>query len=390
MKILHLLPSIDPRHGGVAEYARQIAAQHREMSIESVFVTLDAATDQHVINFPFEVATCDAKDTFYPNVPAIPEAVERLGKSCDACIIHGLFGATSIGAYHTLKKLRLPWFIFTHGMLDPYFRKTKPVKHWIKQAYWTLWLGRMLSEAEAVLFTCEEERHLARNAFIGHQNYNGQAIAFCAGDLRLDAAGMAAGKEAWYAHLPELEGRDYLLYLSRIHPKKAIDNLIRAYAAKIGADGPVLVIAGPDQIGWKADLQTLASELGVADRVLWPGMVSGPMKSAAFAEAMAFTLPSHQENFGIVVAEALSVGTTVLISNKVNIWREISDTGAGLVCLDTVEDTTRMMGEFMVRTPEQRDGMRAVARSCYETHFSVEAAGAALRDIVQQTKIRRR
>jgi len=81
-----------------------------------------------------------------------------------------------------------------------------------------------------------------------------------------------------------------------------------------------LVMTGPDQTGWQASLQAQAKRLGIDQRVTWPGMLRGDMKWAAFRAAEVFGLPSHQENFGIVVAEALAYGKPVLISDKVNIW----------------------------------------------------------------------
>ncbi len=88
-----------------------------------------------------------------------------------------------------------------------------------------------------------------------------------------------------------------------------------------------LVMCGPDQVGWQAELTAMAKRLKVAERVTWAGMVSGDSKWGALRAAEVFVLPSHQENFGIVVAEALACGTPVLISNKVNIWREVQRAG---------------------------------------------------------------
>src|SRR5262249_60464072 len=95
--------------------------------------------------------------------------------------------------------------------------------------------------------------------------------------------------------------------------------------AGVAAEEPRLhlLMAGPDQTGWVRQLKTRAEALDVADRITWPGMLQGDAKWGAFYCSEAFMLPSHQENFGISVAEAIGCGLPVLISDKVNIWREV-------------------------------------------------------------------
>ncbi len=86
-----------------------------------------------------------------------------------------------------------------------------------------------------------------------------------------------------------------------------------------------LVVAGPDQVGLVPELRAIARDAGIEHRVHFPGMLAGDAKAGAFRGAQAFVLPSHQENFGIVVAEAMACETPVLISDKVQIWREVEE-----------------------------------------------------------------
>jgi len=124
---------------------------------------------------------------------------------------------------------------------------------------------------------------------------------------------------------PHLRDQRLVLFLSRIHPKKGVDLLIEAFAAVAPMDPRLqLVIAGPDQVGWQAQLQQRAAALGIAERITWPGMLGGDLKWGAFRAAELFCLPSHQENFGVVVAEALACGLPVAIAEHVNISAEVS------------------------------------------------------------------
>jgi glycosyltransferase involved in cell wall biosynthesis len=129
-------------------------------------------------------------------------------------------------------------------------------------------------------------------------------------------------------------------------------------------------------------LQQLAHRLGVSDRVTWPGMLRGDMKWGAFYAAEAFILPSHQENFGIAVAEALGCGRPVLISDKVNIWREVQSHGAGIVASDTEEGTLKLLREWLSLTSDQRSTMGRNARALFEERFTVDAMAAGLLDVV--------
>src|SRR5439155_18412891 len=135
-------------------------------------------------------------------------------------------------------------------------------------------------------------------------------------------APMYGNEQVFYVWLPQLPSKPFLLFLGRIHPKKGCDLLI---AASEDASIDVLT-ARPDQVGWRAELEQRAT-----DRVTFAGMLDGEIKAGALVAADAFILPSHQENFGMAVAEALSVGLPVLISNRVNNWRELEEDHAGYV-----------------------------------------------------------
>ena len=192
-------------------------------------------------------------------------------------------------------------------------------------------------------------------------------------------------REAFFSAHPTLRGKRVLLFLSRIQEKKGCDLLIEAFA-RVASQHPNLhlVMAGPDQTGWMAALQAQAQRLGVADRITWPGMLQGDMKWGAFYASEAFVLPSHQENFGIVVAEALGCGLPVLISDKVNIWREIEADGAGIVNTDTVEGTLRTLQRWLEFDVQMRIQMGRQARITFNNRFTVESMAQSLIQVLKR------
>jgi glycosyltransferase involved in cell wall biosynthesis len=131
------------------------------------------------------------------------------------------------------------------------------------------------------------------------------------------------------------------------------------------------VLAGPDQVGWQADLVALARKRLVSESITWTGMISGDVKYGALKAAEVFVLPSHQENFGIVVAEALACGIPVLISNKVNIWREIQQDGAGMVESDDLEGTRYLFRNWLALSALDRQRMKDRARECFRNRFEI-------------------
>jgi glycosyltransferase involved in cell wall biosynthesis len=188
--------------------------------------------------------------------------------------------------------------------------------------------------------------------------------------------------EAFYGHLPQLRQRRYLLFMSRLHTKKGCDLLIAAFA-KVAADFPQidLVVAGPDQEGFQARFQKSCVENGIAGRVYWPGMLSGDMKWGALRAADAFILPSHSENFGIVVVEALAVGRPVLITNKVNIFPDIEADRVGLIDDDTCDGIERLLRRWLEMSPAARDAIAARTYASFTSRYSMKKAAAAIRDL---------
>ena len=145
-----------------------------------------------------------------------------------------------------------------------------------------------------------------------------------------------------------------------------------------------LVIAGPDQIGWQKELEALAESLGIANRITWTGSLSGSLKWGAFTASEVFVLPSHQENFGIVVAEAMSCGLPVIVSNKVNIWREIDSYGAGFVGEDTVAETVALLERWSALADGQIAALRVKSKKCFHEMFDFNATSKKVLENVEE------
>jgi glycosyltransferase involved in cell wall biosynthesis len=111
---------------------------------------------------------------------------------------------------------------------------------------------------------------------------------------------------------------------------------------------------------------------GLSYRVHWPGLITGDAKWGAFHAGETFVLPSHQENFGIAVAEALGCSRPVLISDQVNIWPEIYADGAGLVEPDTLDGTRKLLQRWLALSSEERHQMQRNANACFVARYNLD------------------
>jgi glycosyltransferase involved in cell wall biosynthesis len=369
MKILHLISSLDPDGGGPIEGVRQISSRVRARGHEVEILSMDSPDCGFIKDFPLRVHALGPSILKYGyNRRVIPWLREN-AKNYDVVVVNGIWQFHSFAAWRALAGEATPYFVFTHGMLDPWFKRAYPLKHLKKWLYWPWGEYRVLRDARAVLFTCEEERLLARESF---WLYRCNEVVTAYGTAKPPADRSESSNVFLKRHL-ELSGKRLVLFLGRIHEKKGCDILIEAFAAAARLDSRLhLIMAGPDQTGLAAKLQQLANELNLADRISWVGMLSGDMKWGAFHASEVFALPSHQENFGIAVAEALACGKPVMISNKVNIWREIEADGAGWIAEDTLDGTIANFERWLAQSPEELEQKSKAAMKCFSERFHID------------------
>ncbi|QDV41311.1 N,N'-diacetylbacillosaminyl-diphospho-undecaprenol alpha-1,3-N-acetylgalactosaminyltransferase [Stieleria neptunia] len=340
---------------------------------------------------------------------------------------------------------RLPRvFVMPHGMLDPWFQKdpSRRLKAYRNWAYWKLIERQTIEMADGMLFTCQKELELARKPFrpyrprrelnVGYgvappptetPAMRNAFLATCPeliNPLTATMNRMAAGpsecqtiSQRWKggSHVSavvsggaapvnsgaielkgtELEIKPYLLFLSRIHPKKGIDLLINGYVDvalaqhTVRASMPDLVIAGPTDSTYASSMQLLASrraeearQRGASCAIHFSGMLTGDAKWGAFYGCEAFVLPSHQENFGIAVVEALACRKAVLISDQVNICDEISAAGAGIVRPTTATGVSEVLSLWLGMSDESRRRITDQTTACYQTHYQPRQAASQM------------
>jgi glycosyltransferase involved in cell wall biosynthesis len=379
MKILRSIHSVNPALGGPIESVKQSSAMLARRGHDVEIISLDAPADPWVRDCPMPVHALGPGRGSYGFAPRFSRWIRERHAHYDAVIVQGLWQYSSFGVWRALRGTPTPYFVFTHGMLDPWFKRTYPLKHFKKLLYWPWAEYRVLRDAAAVLFTSEEERRLARESFSLYR-CNEVVVNYGTAAPGID---LAAAREDFFSSFPRLRGRRFLLFLGRLHEKKGCELLIKAFVARNSSrtdQSLDLVIAGP--FADDAYLENLKRLAPTGSGITFTGMLAGNPKWGAISAADAFILPSHQENFGIAVVEALACGTPVLISNKVNIWREIAADEAGYVENDDLTGTARLIERWVAATPDARAAMKENARKSFARHFEINHATDSLLEVL--------
>ena len=379
LKILHAIGSVNPASGGPIEGVRQISLVNALYGHEIELLTLDDPDSKWVREFGWPVHAMGPSYTHYGYSPRLVPWLKANAHRYDCVIINGIWGYNCWGVWRALRKTGMPYYVYTHGMLDPWFKYRYPFKHVKKWLFWPWAVYPVLRDARGVMFTCEEERMLARQSFWLYDcneivvNYGTPG----APDPRQDYA------KGFLAKHPALQGVRRFVFLGRVHPKKGPDILIRAIAqlrdgGRWDPDTMKLIMAGPADGRYAAKLQALSRRLGVESSVYWTGMLLGDDKWGSLQCAEAFVLPSHQENFGIAVAESLSVGVPVLISKAVNIWADIVADGAGFAEDDDLNGCVGLFEQWFALTETQKAEMGRQARECFSRRYTSKRAAVSL------------
>ena len=221
LRLLNLIRTLDPEAGGPVEGLRQSVAATRALGHEEEVLTLDDASQPWVRGFAAPThAMGPARGNFGYTPRLLPWLRKHAGRY-DALVVHGLWQYHGMVARRALLGGAVPYFVYPHGMLDPWFKRAYPSKHAKKWLYWMAAERCVLRDAAAVLFTTREESRLAPQTFPLLQARH-EVLGY---GLALDQAARQAHATDFLQRFANLKGRRLLLFLGRLHPKKGCDLL---------------------------------------------------------------------------------------------------------------------------------------------------------------------
>ncbi|MCC6817484.1 MAG: glycosyltransferase [Bacteroidia bacterium] len=379
---------MNPSNGGPCQGIRNSVPALKNLGVHTDVVCMDDPKSNYIRKDDFQIFAVGASNGPWAHSKNLIPWLEKHIGDYDAVIVHGLWQFHVYAVNKVLKQLKkskssnLPKvFLMPHGMLDPYFQKAegRKIKALRNLFYWYFIESKNVKNADGLLFTCDEEMRLAATTFKPYKPKRTINVSY---GIQAPPANNTLDDLIFFDKYSALRGKKYLLFLSRIHEKKGVDILLEAFNKVYAnnASAPLLVIAGPgmDSEYGKGLKQLIDGNQFLSQHVFITGILLGEFKWSAFYNCQAFVLPSHQENFGIAVAEALACRIPVLISNKVNIHDMVANAQAGIVNDDSLNGTIKGLNEWANYSETQKEVLKNNAFNLYQSAFTVEASANKL------------
>ncbi|MBC7879702.1 MAG: glycosyltransferase [Anaerolineae bacterium] len=390
----HVVASINEKTGGPALSVTRLT---QELAVQNTFCHLFTLDYTHLgkqqipqnvqlHSFPAPLIT----RFFRGYSPQLAKELDTFAANLDLIHNHGLWMQPNLYARLAAKQNKVPLIISPRGMLEPWSIQRA---RWKKTIAWQSFEKTNLSSAHLFHATSEAEAQSIRA--LGFK----QPIALIPNGVDLPSLDLDRPqlRQRLEHRFPLLRNRRWLLFLSRLHPKKGLPALMQCWS-KLAAKFPDwhLLIAGPDLDGYQPSLQAQVSQLRLEDRVTFTGMLRGEDKAAAFSNADLFVLPSFSENFGIAIAEALSYQVPVitthgtpwkeLVTHSCGWWIENSETSL----LETLQEGLQLsqasriaMGEQGRQLVEKSYAWPTITQKMYQVYKWVLQEGSEPEYIIQ-------
>jgi glycosyltransferase involved in cell wall biosynthesis len=333
VNITHVIPYMHPHAGGPPVVVDRVCQKLAQRGWNVRVITTDSMADtddetwqaRYRESYPMEVHRT-GKFRGFAYSSTLAAAIEKAARESDLVHLHTLWTYPTYAAARICRSLGVPFVVMPHGMADPH----SLARGWLKKKiYGWLFEWPKIRAAQAMIYTHAEERRLAEQAVSGLPA--GHIVPLGADDPPNVPREVLARE--FFAKNPDLQGRNIVIFLGRLHPKKGLDLLIPGFAGTARTDANArLLLVGPSDEAYLTLLRGLIARHSIADRVVFTGPMTSDAKWQALAASTVFALPSYQENFALTVVEALRMGVPVVVSRRVNICEDVTNAGAGLAC----------------------------------------------------------
>lgn len=358
MRVLHVIPSLSPLHGGPSISVPALASA---LSCEGLNVHMATTNASGSENLSLELgAPMEQKGvtTFYfPRQrprgytfswPLTHWLWQHLVEY-DLVHITAVFSYPTIPASRIARRIGLPYIVSPRGMLDSWAFQ---YKGWKKRPYFECIEKKTLNRSAALHALTENEVENFRDLGLTASSFvlpNG---------IYSEAPGFSSPREKFETQYPQVKGNQIVLFLGRIDPKKGLDTLVSAFAQTLREKPKCpahLIIAGPDLIGYRGQIEKLTEGQGIQNQVTFTGELTGKEKQAALGAADIFVLPSRSEGFSIAILEAMEAGCPVIITENCH-FPQVATHGAGVV----IQADKTQLTEALIKLLEDKKTARAM------------------------------
>ncbi len=381
MRVLHVIPAIAPRYGGPSRAVLDMAEALQQQGVDIVVATTDADgrgrlsesyrkyLDRHDVKVNCFKRVLSERFKF---APTMSKWLDSHVSSFDLVHIHAVFNHSSIAAGRACRKYGIPYIVRPLGTLDPW---SLDQKRFFKRVLLRFGAEALIRGAEAIHCTTDTEYELATQL-----QFRLPASLTSALGVRDESSPSDKHSNNSLEQATSFPSH-FVLYLGRVHRKKRLEALIEAFAMATVASDLLhwhLVFGGTGEPRYDSQLRRLVSQLEIGERVHFMGWLDEPARSWALRKAGLLALVSYQENFGMSVAEAMAVGTPVMVTKDVNLASQISDREAGWVVDPKPAEMSRQLIRILL-DPKDRSqrGLRAAAFA--RSHFDWDVIARRLK-----------
>jgi glycosyltransferase involved in cell wall biosynthesis len=357
VKVLHVIPSVAPRYGGPSKAIFEMCNALQEKGVELLVATTNADGESRLdVELGAPLRYQDVPTIFFSRQwseafkysQPLSHWLNENVKHFDVVHIHAVFSHACLSAARASRKHHVPYIIRPLGTLDPWSLRQKSFR---KRLMWQLAARRAMHDAAAIHYTTVEEQQLAERS-LGLNHGVVIPLGIETGKLQDRAV-----EEIFPRRFSSIDKNPYILFLSRLHPKKNLELLLEVFLRLVKQpefEAWRLVIAGDGEAEYVNSLRKVVREREGNNHVLFTGWLDGEEKISALQNAALLALTSSQENFGLCVAEALACGVPAVISQQVNLAPDIERTGSGWVTDLEPDSLSHVLTEALSNDDERK------------------------------------